>query len=66
MKIRVLTNLAGPDFKLVAGDITDRFDGAAAQRLIAYGNAEAVVEATETPPAVEPSPTRGRARRTNA
>lgn len=42
MRLRVLTNLTGPDFALVAGDITDRFDGAAAEKLIAYRNAEIV------------------------
>ena len=42
MRLRVLTNLTGPDFALVAGDITDRFDGAAAEKLIAYRNAEVV------------------------
>lgn len=60
MKIRVLTNLDGPDFKLVAGDITDRFDDVIARRLIAYGNAEAVAEPTVAAPAVEPSPNRAR------
>ena len=42
MRLRVLTNLTGPDFALVAGDITDRFDALAAAKLIAYRNAEIV------------------------
>jgi hypothetical protein len=48
MRLRVLTNLTGPDFALVAGDITDRFDAVAAKKLIAYRNAE-IVPDDETP-----------------
>ena len=50
MRLRVLTNMTGPDFALVAGDITDRFDGAAAEKLIAYGNAEIVADEEAAPP----------------
>ena len=50
MRLRVLTNLTGPDFKLVAGDITDRFDEAAAGKLIAYGNVEIVADEDAAPP----------------
>lgn len=49
MRLRVLTNLTGPDFALVAGDITDRFDGAAAAKLIAYRNAEIVPDDEPAP-----------------
>lgn len=44
MQIRVLTPLAGTEFSLSPGDITDRFDEADAKRLIAAGYAEPVVE----------------------
>ncbi len=56
MRLRVLTNLSGPDFKLAAGEITDRFDGADAEKLIAYRNAEPVPEEPAAP--VEAAPSR--------
>jgi len=42
MKIRMLTSIAGADFALSSGDVTDRFSAAEAQRLIDAGYAEAV------------------------
>ena len=44
MKLRMLVSLAGADFALSHGDVTERFGGAEASRLIAAGYAEPVTE----------------------
>lgn len=53
MQIRMLVGIAGADFALSPGDVTDRFDAAEAQRFIEAGYAEAVVEP-------KPAATKGR------
>lgn len=57
MQIRMLTGIAGADFSLSPGDVTDRFSAAEAGRMIAAGFAEAAgaapVERAVDAPAVE-------------
>lgn len=43
MAVKILVGLAGVDFALAPGDITDRFDAAEEARLIAAGYAVAIV-----------------------
>ena len=45
MKLKMLTSMAGIDFALSSGDMTDRFSDAEAQRLIEAGYAVPVREA---------------------
>lgn len=68
MKLRLLTSMAGRDFSYSAGDITERFSGEEAKRLISAGFCEAVVEKpsvkrggkkVETATAVEQGENRG-------
>lgn len=44
MKLKMLTSMAGADFALNAGEETERFGAAEAQRLIAAGYAAPVAE----------------------
>ena len=55
MKLRILVSLAGANFALSPGEITERFDTKEAQNLIAAGYAEAVstVERAVVAPAPE-------------
>ena len=44
VKIRMIVSIAGSDFALSPGDVTDRFDAEEASRLIAAGYATPVAE----------------------
>lgn len=54
MKIRLLTGMAGDDFSLSPGDVTEQFPDDECQRLIDAGYAEAVTpkmeKAVKAPP----------------
>ena len=51
MKLKMLTSMAGADFVLHVDEVTDRFDGDEAQRMIAAGYA-VPVESVATEQAV--------------
>lgn len=42
MKLKMLTSIAGVDFSLTVGEVTERFDATEGARLIAAGFAEAM------------------------
>lgn len=48
MTIKMTVGMAGTDFSVSVGDVTDRFTEAEEERLIAAGYAEAVQDVTDT------------------
>jgi hypothetical protein len=63
VKLKMLTGLAGVGFHLEAGDLTERFDGDEAARLVASGFAEYVAPSKARKPlekAVKPPPSEER------
>lgn len=53
MKIRILAGVAGTDFVLNRGEVTERYSIAEARRLIEAGLAESVAEDQADPSAIE-------------